>query len=169
MELRWIPSRPGYLAGDDGNIYSSVYHGKKPGESPRKLKPGRQVNGYMIVNPVVAGKPITSRVHSLVCEAFHGPRPEGMDCSHLDDDKGNNRPDNLCWETPLANQRRRHANGIDDRGSRNSRASLTLEQVRDCRRMLNQGMSTVEVAAHFGCSRPVISRVKNQRRYQNDE
>lgn len=37
--------------------------------------------------------------HTLVLEAFVGPRPEGMMCRHLDGDPLNNRLENLRWGT----------------------------------------------------------------------
>ena len=35
----------------------------------------------------------------LVCEAFHGPRPEGSQCMHLDGNPQNNCENNLAWGT----------------------------------------------------------------------
>lgn len=59
----------------------------------------------------------TGYVHMLVLEAFIGPRPEGMWALHWDDDKRNNRLDNLRWGTPsdnnldaVRNGRNHHAN-----------------------------------------------------------
>jgi len=53
-------------------------------------------------------------VHTVVCMAWHGPRPAGMQTRHLDGDKNNNRPDNLCWGTPEENQEdaRRHGSHL---------------------------------------------------------
>lgn len=46
----------------------------------------------------------TLRVARLVCEAFHGPAPEGRPyCLHGDEDARNNRPDNLSWGTQKQN------------------------------------------------------------------
>jgi HNH endonuclease/NUMOD4 motif len=50
-------------------------------------------------------------VHVLVAEAFLGPRPPGMYCCHHDDDKDNNRADNLRWDTPGNNNRDTVRNG----------------------------------------------------------
>lgn len=41
----------------------------------------------------------TLHVAHLVCEAFHGPRPEGYQCMHLDGNCANDRADNLAWGT----------------------------------------------------------------------
>jgi hypothetical protein len=44
------------------------------------------------------------KVHRLVCEAFHGPAPEGLPVViHLDEDATNNRPENLKWGTQKEN------------------------------------------------------------------
>jgi hypothetical protein len=45
----------------------------------------------------------TLRVARLVCEAFHGPAPEGLNCLHIDESSANNSPDNLKWGTQKEN------------------------------------------------------------------
>lgn len=50
-------------------------------------------------------------LHRLVAEAFIGPKPAGMHTMHIDDDKLNNRADNLKYGTPLENQRALMASG----------------------------------------------------------
>lgn len=45
----------------------------------------------------------TSQVHALVLLAFVGPRPDGLQACHNDGDPGNNRVDNLRWDTPSSN------------------------------------------------------------------
>ena len=42
-------------------------------------------------------------VHSLVMESFDGPRPTGFDICHRDNDKRNNRPENLRYDTREGN------------------------------------------------------------------
>lgn len=41
----------------------------------------------------------TCHLSHLVCEAFHGPRPEGHQCMHLDGNPQNDKPENLAWGT----------------------------------------------------------------------
>lgn len=46
----------------------------------------------------------TYRVHRLVCEAFHGPAPDGKpNVLHRDEDGRNNKPINLKWGTQKEN------------------------------------------------------------------
>lgn len=42
-------------------------------------------------------------VHTLVLEAFVGPRPDGMEACHRDGNPLNNRASNLRWDTHRAN------------------------------------------------------------------
>lgn len=44
--------------------------------------------------------------HKLVCTAFHGPRPDGYECDHLNCDHLDWTADNLQWVTPEENRRR---------------------------------------------------------------
>lgn len=46
----------------------------------------------------------TFKVHSAVCEAFHGPKPFPKAVAmHDDENSRNNRPDNLKWGTQKEN------------------------------------------------------------------
>ena len=44
--------------------------------------------------------------HKLVCTAFHGPRPDGYECDHLNGNHLDWTADNLQWVTPEENRRR---------------------------------------------------------------
>lgn len=50
------------------------------------------------------GSGVTRRVHAIVAEAFHGPRPDGLEVCHEDGDPHNNRATNLRYDTRLANE-----------------------------------------------------------------
>ena len=52
----------------------------------------------------IKGMNKTFKIARLVCDAFHGLPPEGRNvCMHIDDDPGNNRPENLRWGTQKEN------------------------------------------------------------------
>ena len=59
--------------------------------------------GYALVSFPTPNGPRQRFVHRVVLEAFVGPRPEGMECRHLDGNPLNNRLENLCWGTPSEN------------------------------------------------------------------
>lgn len=50
-------------------------------------------------------------VHTLVCLAYHGPRPVGLLILHDDDDPENNRPTNLSYGDDAQNTRDAERNG----------------------------------------------------------
>ena len=50
------------------------------------------------------------RVHILVAEAFHGPRPLGLCALHRDDVKTNNHASNIYWGTRTQNMADRRVN-----------------------------------------------------------
>lgn len=85
---RWLPV-PGYEG-----IYEISSHGQVKSyhwDPPRLLRPGwRKDDGYANVVLCADGTQTTRTVHSLVLEAFAGPRPEGMEARHLDGNPANN-------------------------------------------------------------------------------
>jgi hypothetical protein len=118
MAEQWkdIPAHPGYQASNQGRIRSidrvvlrsdgnlALCRGKI-------LKPWPNDKGYLRVH---VGK--HRYVHDLILEAWIGPRPAGMHGCHTDDNNINNRPSNLKWDTPTANEQAkvragRHRNG----------------------------------------------------------
>lgn len=147
-----------YYARDDGTIYSTYGKG-------RVLKPGIGTNGRPHVNLVLDGKRHTLSVHVLICEAFHGPRPEGMTVSHLDGNILNNKPSNLAWETWSDNHHRKIEHGTDDRGFHNTRAVMTPATVRLVHKRKAAGWTDQRIADSLGVSRTTIVRVKKGQRY----
>ncbi len=69
---------------------------------------GKTKGGYCLIG--AEGKLHT--VHSLIAEAFLGPRPEGYDIDHISGDKTDNRPCNLEYVTHKENMRRYYKNNV---------------------------------------------------------
>src|SRR6478736_336647 len=124
----------------------------------RVLKGKKNRDGYLRVslwnspNP-----PVDKLVHVLVCEAFHGPRPAGMECRHLDGDPSNARADNLCWGTPVENAADRDRHGRQPRGETHHSARLTDAEVTAVRTAVG---SQREIARRFGLSQQHVSDLK---------
>ncbi len=71
----------------------------------RMLRPGPRPSGHLTV--ALTGSK-THNVHTLVLEAFVGPRPTPMhEARHLDGHENNNRLDNLEWSTKTRNRQDR--------------------------------------------------------------
>lgn len=76
------------------------------------LRQQRTPDGYMMITiKLTDGAKVNLLVHRLVCEAFHGLCPAGMQVAHGDGNPANNVSANLRWATPLENaaDKRLHA------------------------------------------------------------
>jgi hypothetical protein len=131
-------------------------------------------DGYAVVCLCRAGHAARHLVHRLVLEAFIGPRPEGMQCRHLDGDPTNNRPANLRWGTPAENgadavrlgekaSGDRHGLRLHPescpRGERHGQARLTEKAVRAILQLLASGEKQAALARVFGVSEMTISYI----------
>lgn len=68
------------------------------------LKTYKNKMGYMTVRLSKNAVSRPHRVHVIVCEAFHGKRPEGCVVLHGDGNKLNNEESNLRWGTSSENR-----------------------------------------------------------------
>lgn len=78
--------------------YKSAEHVSR--RNGRLLRPGKASKGYFTVS---LGRGKSRTVHSLVAEAFIGPRPEGYEVLHIDGTRVNNCANNLRYGTRLEN------------------------------------------------------------------
>lgn len=136
-EWRPIPSFPSYEASSEGRVRRVA-----PGMGARVgriLRPGRSTGGYLKVVLSEGGVVRTRKVHQLVAEAFHGPRPDGMDTCHENGVRTDNRACNLRYDTRKGNFADKARHGTSNRGERNPNALLTEAQVRDILRDPRRG------------------------------
>lgn len=94
-------------------------------KTPKFFKPRLNSRGYLCVTLSVQPRARTYTVHKLVSEAFLPPKPASRYMiDHLDDDKTNNRADNLQWLTNRENiakgcaQRRSLPTGVRRQGKK---------------------------------------------------
>lgn len=116
------------------------------------LKHGRAGTSgkYAFVQLCLGGKIKSRTVHTLVCEAFVSPRPEGMQCAHLDGDTTNNSASNLAWVSAKENQSHRIAHGTANRGDSAHQSILTIDAVRAIRARRAAGDKLKDIAADYG-------------------
>jgi hypothetical protein len=101
VNARPVPGFPGYTVTDDGRVFSTrPWRGDN---GPRQLVGGINRGGYRAVVLCDGAHRRTREIHTLVAEAFHGPRPAGMDVRHLDGDSLNNCVENLRYGTRTEN------------------------------------------------------------------
>ena len=84
----------------------------------KMLRCGVNARGYPTVGLYRDQKVKMRKVHTLVLEAFVGPRPEGMEGLHFDDIKANNQLGNLRWGTTAENSFDAVRNGVHNKTRR---------------------------------------------------
>lgn len=108
VEWRDHPTYSGYQVSDDGRVRSvdRLVRNRWGGQhliGGRELATFVRKGGYLGGNLSHDGERINFEVHVMAAEAWHGPRPSGMQVRHLDGNKLNNDPTNLAWGTFSAN------------------------------------------------------------------
>lgn len=129
----------------------------RTGRTLRPVWTGARRKQYPTVVLCANGAQRQRKVHTLVLEAFVGPRPEGSVACHRDDDVSNNAVGNLYWGSWSDNARDRVRNG------NHAGAKLSLEQAADIRRRRKAGESGKTLAEEFGVSQQVVWNVYSGR------
>jgi hypothetical protein len=118
------------------------------------------------IGPGAPGFYVMKRVHQLVCEAFHGPRPSvGHQVAHGDGVRTNNVATNLRWATPAENYSDRHRHGTNLAGERNGNAKLSDAQAAEIRRR-SAWLNNEKLAKQYGVSSWTIGRIVRGERYR---
>ena len=123
---------------------------------PARILKGSFQKGRRVVMLSKEGKGVLHKVARVVCTAFHGPCPKGHECSHLDGDCSNDRADNLEWETPKYNQKRKRDHGTWG-------IKLDEDAVMEIRRRYRDGEKGMDLAKEFQVGSPAISNIVNGR------
>ncbi len=112
IEWRDVPGWEGkYQVSSDGAVRSvdRILKTKVCRGRIRRLR--KAVGGkYTMVGLWDTGRQETRYVHDLVMISFVGPKPEGLEVCHYDDDGTNNRLSNLRYDTHQANGLDRYRN-----------------------------------------------------------
>lgn len=171
VTYRNVEGFPGYRVGDDGSVWTSwKRQGNGRGGTTKwilgtewhRLAPGIGTRGHLSVT-LCPGRH-QRLVHTLVLEAFVGPRPKGMQARHFPDrNPANNAATNLLWGTPKQNSADRVFHGTDIQGEKHGMAKLTEALVRDIRLRLASGEMQVAIARDVGVHKSLISCVARKK------
>ena len=152
-ELEWGPC----LVSNRGRIAGI----RKPWVDPKTGYAYCQTNTH-------EGKRLNEYAHQLVAEAFLGPRPPGCDVHHKNNDRGDNRPENLEYIT-----RKDHVLITMDgfrRGEAHGGSKLTEDNVREIRcRYKAGGLTWPMLAKEYGVSRGAIQGILERRTWRHIE
>lgn len=161
---REIPSNKGYLADDQGNIYSLWKRGKQHksyiGTEPRKLKGCKSTpSGHLKVSLKDVGAVF---IHRLIYEAFHGEIPSGLVVRHKNDIAYDNRPENLLLGTMKDNSADSIRNGCTPLGEKRHNARFTEQDIRTIR-SLSGKVSQRKMAKIYKTNIGYISEIVNKK------
>lgn len=170
---RWasVPGHKGrYDVSDRGRVRTWIApgNGRRTLAEPRIMVPiaNAKRGGYLQVGLSRLGCKVQTRpVHTLVLEAFSGPRPSGTLCRHINGNPLDNRVSNLVWGTQSENMADALRHGTATVGSKNGAAKFTDDQVRSIRDELAAGAGTVATARKNNVAPSTISRIKYKVRY----
>lgn len=161
VRFKDIPGFVGYAAADNGTIWSRWAPGHAGHIGRWKLMRGhKRPDGYVHVYLKRGNRTIDCRVHRLVLESFVGPCPDGMEARHVNDnDRSNNRLENLCWGTPKQNTDDRRRHGTIAKGERNGSAKLTKANIAEMYDMFEAGSLVREIAERFCVDPSMTSKI----------
>lgn len=157
-EWRVVSRNPNYEVSSLGRVrrltaYRSTRVGRLLSQRPNK-------DGYPCVGLSLKSKISSTAVHSLVCEAFHGPKPSpSHECAHADGVRTNCRASNLRWATSRENNADRVLHGTNPIGARNPRAKLTAINVWAIRARYLLGETAASLSRCFGIADTHVLRI----------
>lgn len=106
-------------------------------------------------------KKVTRTVHSMVAEAFIGPRPEGAHIAHWNNDRADNRLENLRYATPKENigdDRRRHDTlPIGERNYKTKFRDVDIVAIRASTKR------NIELAREYEVTKECISNIRRRK------
>lgn len=126
------------------------------------LTPSLHKKGYYYVRLGTKGNQKHFYIHRLVAIAFI-PNPENnSQVNHINGIKTDNYVSNLEWLTPKENMEHAFSKGLGAFGERQWKAKLTLNQVKEIRKLLALGnLSLKEIGDMFDVSLKTISNIKS--------
>lgn len=113
-----VPSEPGVMASSLGRVLQQPRYAPLPNGGFRLYAPEPRIGQISRAHKAAAHELLIimvkrwgasprqqpRKVHQLVCEAFHGPKPfPKAVVIHIDENALNNRPENLKWGTQKEN------------------------------------------------------------------
>jgi hypothetical protein len=160
---QWLPVEGWpYEVSDLGRVRRAV---ATPGTRKGKiLKPTKNVRwGYLYVMLNCVPRKQNRRVHVMVCEAFHGPRPSPEhDAAHKDGNRTNNVATNLKWATRTENMADAMEQGTFVKGADHWSAKLIPDDVCAIRRRVALGENMHRLAEEFGLCASQVCRISKR-------
>jgi len=166
VQFAHISGFDGYLVSDDGRVMTCKVQNSgvtRYYSFWRELKAhAHQKNRYITVGLHDRHSPHKTylrRVHRLMLETFVGPCPAGMESSHINGNRSDNRLANLCWESHSDNLDRKRQHGTSLNGERKPNAKLNPIQVQEIMLARKRGQTIDSLAIQYSVARVTIYKI----------
>ena len=158
---RVLEKYPAYRVGTDGTLWTRWRRGRggRLGLEWREMNPTPDKDGYRtarLYGGDSAWKQV--RVAAIICTAFYGACPSGMECRHIDGINTHDAATNLAWGTPVQNHADQFTHGTQPLAENHHNATLTNAQVAAIRALKGKKLQR-EVAAEFGTTQGYVSEL----------
>ncbi len=165
---RTIPGYSGYVATEDGRIFSNLSAPQYQSGGWHELRQSISRDGYCHASIKPDGeKSHIASVHRLILLAFSGLPNTGQVCRHLDGNRSNNNATNLRWGTQTENAEDRRRHGTMRVGTRSHHAILTEESVEAIRILSGLGWSEYKLSKAFRISVASVSHIRNGKSWRH--
>lgn len=119
-------------------------------------------DGYRNVIFRVNKRQKSRTVHSLVLEAFQGPRPVGYVINHINFKRDDNRLTNLEYVSQKINVQHSRKAGRHDKRSQYKDDKFSPAEILEIR---DSGLSDKDLSILFGCAKSFINKIKRRAAY----
>ena len=159
-----------YQVSDAGRVRVHPQSSRKKGpSSPSKILTLADRKGYLVATLMdLNGKRKGTTINRLVAIAFHGnPPTTAHQAAHLDGNRKNNLPSNICWATSKENHSHRVLHKTDAKGTRNGRSKIKESDVIAIRNAVLRGLTKVSIASEFGISNTQVNNIALQKSWSH--
>jgi hypothetical protein len=124
----------------------------------RKLRLYDGAGGYALVGIPPPGNKVVL-AHKLVCEAFHGPRPDAKTVAHINGIKRDNSPSNLMWATLQEQSHHKRLHGTLPFGDKCHLSKVSDADWLNILEKVKRGASQASVAREYGLTPQAVWQV----------
>ena len=133
---------------EKGLVYTTRGGGGRKLDAPRLLEGTETPTGYLVVSLREKNDKRQIRIHRIIWTAVHGIIPEGMTIDHINNDKHDNRIENLQLMTAVDNSKKAHEEGLVPHHKK-----FTEEQDFEAFSLYVNGMKVKDILLRMGMSK----------------